>query len=445
MKSLIIKTKALIIILLIGNNTLSLAAQEGTIKEWTLNQCLSYAIENNIQIQQSRNNYQFGEESTALAKAAMFPSLAASISQNYTNYPSNNVTPNNMYSGTYGINAGMTLYKGGQLRNTLKKEKVGNEINAYSIDESINDIRIAIIQAYMQYLYSKESLQVAINSVSISETQRVRGEQLWHAGSISKVDYAQLENQVATDQYQEVVARNNLESCKLQIKQLLELNINEDISLTIPEIEEQVVLQVLSSKDDIYATAMNVMPQVMRAEKEIESSLINEKIARSGYFPTLSLSASIGTGNLSNGSFAFGTQLWNAFNENVSLTLAIPIYSNRQNITATRQAKITTDNTRLAAIGIAKELLVLVENAYLDATSAQSQYIAANEKLKFSKQSFDLISEQYGLGLKNTVELLTAQNDYISSQVEVLQAKYMAVMNIELINIYQGKSINSNY
>ena len=103
------------------------------------------------------------------------------------------------------------------------------------------------------------------------------------------------------------------------------------------------------------------------------------------------------------------------------------------------------ENTKLAAIGVEKELLKNVENVYLDVTSSQSQYKAAQEKLKFAKESFDLISEQYGLGMKNTVELLTAQNDYVSSQVELLQAKYMAVMGIELINIYQGKAINANY
>lgn len=439
------RVKMLFLTLLLTIQITCVRAQELADGKWSLTDCLNYAIENNIQIKQSRNNYQYGTESTAQAKAAMFPSVAASISQNYTNYPSNGVTPNNIYSGTYGLNAGMTLYKGGQLRNTLKREKVGNEIDSYAIDESINDIRIAIVQAYMQYLYSQESLQVAKNSVETSEAQRARGEQLWHAGSISKVDYAQLENQLATDQYQLVTAQANLESCKLQIKQLLELNIDQDIELVTPDIAETEVMQVLASKNEIYNRALGVMPQVQKAEKEVEASVINEKIAKSGYYPTLSLSASVGTGNFSNGSFAFGTQLWNSFNENVSLTLAIPIYSNRQNVTASRQAKITTDNTKLAAIGVEKELLKNVENVYLDVTSSQSQYKAAQEKLKFAKESFDLISEQYGLGMKNTVELLTAQNDYVSSQVELLQAKYMAVMGIELINIYQGKAINANY
>lgn len=134
----------------------AVAAQD-SLKVWTLQTCLDYALENNIQLQQSRNDYLSGLEDTREAKAALLPSLAVSATQGYTNYPSSNAEDNNSYTGTYGINAGLTLYEGGKLRTAVKEQRLQNRIDALSVAESANDIRIAIVEAYMQALYSRRS------------------------------------------------------------------------------------------------------------------------------------------------------------------------------------------------------------------------------------------------------------------------------------------------
>ena len=418
-------------------------AQEAS-KTWTLQECLDYAYQNNIQVRQSRNNQLSGIEDTKQAKAALFPSLVASTTQSYTNYPSSEVTDNNSYTGTYGITAGMTIFEGGKLRTEVKRQKVQNQMDALSVEESVNDIRIAIVQAYMQCL-SADAVRINRSTAEASKAQRDRAEEMLRTGSISRVDFAQLQSQYSSDEYQIVVAGSTLDNYKLQLKQLLELDIMEEMNPAVPGVKEENVLKALPPKNEVYETALKVMPQIRRGELGIEAAKLEEKSARAGFFPSISLSASVGTGHMSNNDFESGSQIWNRFNENVGLTLNIPIFSNRKNRTAVNKAKIALNDSYLEWTSLQKELLRNVESAYLDAVSAQAQYLSAREKEKYARESYELTSEQFRVGVKNTVELITAQNEYSAAQQQVLQAKYLTLLSIELLNIYQGLPASDIY
>ena len=432
----------------------SVAAQD-SVKQWTLQECLDYALENNIQLQKSRNDYLPGVEDTKMAKAARLPSLSVTSSQGFTNYPSASASfsdshsgsygfsSRNSYTGTYGINAGLTLYNGGKLQTAVKRQNLQNQIDALSVEESANDIRVAIVQAYMQALYAREAVEIAINTAKTSEAQRDRAREMFQAGSISQVDLAQLESQYQSDAYQVVVARTSLDNYKLQLKQLLELDITDQIELSVPEINESAVTRVLPDKTQIYATATENMPEIKRGELAVEAADLDIRQARAGFYPSLGLTASVGTGHMSGNHYESGSQIWNRFNENVGLSLSIPIFSNRQNRTATNKARIAAASSRLDQQDLLKTLLREVETAYLDAVSAQSQYVAANEKERYARQSYELTDEQFRVGMKNTVELITAQNEWSAAQQEVLQAKYMALLNMELLNIYQGQPVTT--
>ena len=419
-------------------------AQEAS-KTWTLQECLDYAYQNNIQVRQSRNNQLSGIEDTKQAKAALFPSLVASTTQSYTNYPSSEVTDNNSYTGTYGITAGMTIFEGGKLRTEVKRQKVQNQMDALSVEESVNDIRIAIVQAYMQCLYAADAVRINRSTAEASKAQRDRAEEMLRTGSISRVDFAQLQSQYSSDEYQIVVAGSTLDNYKLQLKQLLELDIMEEMNPAVPGVKEENVLKALPPKNEVYETALKVMPQIRRGELGIEAAKLEEKSARAGFFPSISLSASVGTGHMSNNDFESGSQIWNRFNENVGLTLNIPIFSNRKNRTAVNKAKIALNDSYLEWTSLQKELLRNVESAYLDAVSAQAQYLSAREKEKYARESYELTSEQFRVGVKNTVELITAQNEYSAAQQQVLQAKYLTLPSIELLNIYQGLPASDIY
>ena len=339
----------------------------------------------------------------------------------------------------------MTIFEGGKLRTEVKRQKVQNQMDALSVEESVNDIRIAIVQAYMQCLYAADAVRINRSTAEASKAQRDRAEEMLRTGSISRVDFAQLQSQYSSHEYQIVVAGSTLDNYKLQLKQLLELDIMEEMNPAVPGVKEENVLKALPPKNEVYETALKVMPQIRRGELGIEAAKLEEKSARAGFFPSISLSASVGTGHMSNNDFESGSQIWNRFNENVGLTLNIPIFSNRKNRTAVNKAKIALNDSYLEWTSLQKELLRNVESAYLDAVSAQAQYLSAREKEKYARESYELTSEQFRVGVKNTVELITAQNEYSAAQQQVLQAKYLTLLSIELLNIYQGLPASDIY
>lgn len=409
--------------------------------QWRLQDCLDYALEHNIQVKKSKIALLSGEEDESQARARLFPSLSASVSQGFVNYPSGETQNNNSYSGNYSVNANLTLFDGGKRINAIKQQEIQNQVNELSIEQNENDIRISLVQAYMQVLYAMESVTISENTVEVSKAQRDRAEELYRAGSISSVDLAQLESQYSTDKYQLVVAKKNLDNYRLQLKQLLELDIMEEMVLAVPELTEQHVVMPLPDKEIVYNQSLAVMPEIRTGELAIDKAELEIKRAKAGYLPTLSFNAGVSTGHVSGIGSAFDTQMWNRLNENIGLTLSIPIYSNRENKTAVNKARLAIDNSRLELLNAQKGLLRTVEGIYLDATSSQVQYLSANERLNYVKQSFDLTQEQFFLGMKNTIELLTEKNNLLNSRQELLQSKYMAIMSIQLLNIYQNLPI----
>lgn len=418
---------------------------QDTPKLWTLRACLDYALEHNIQVKKSKVTRLSGQEDTELAKAQLFPSLSASVTQGLVNYPSGDALSNTSYSGNYSVNASWKLFDGNKRTNAIKQQKLQNEVDELNVEQSEDDIQISLTQTYMQVLYAMESVRINENTVEVSRAQRDRAAELLKAGSISPVDFAQLESQFSTDKYQLVVAQTTLDNYKLQLKQLLEFDIMQDISVAVPELSTNDVLVPLPGKQDIYNTSLAVMPQLKSSLLNIDMAELEIKKARAGYLPSLSMNAGIGTGHLSGTDYTFGNQVWNKFNESIGLTLSIPLFSNRANKTAVNKAKLSVATSQLDLLNAQKALLQTVEGIYLDATSSQTQFTSATERLGYVLQSYNLTQEQFFLGMKNTLELLTEKNNYLTAQQEVLQSKYMAIMSIQLLNIYQKKPIEVNY
>ena len=410
---------------------------------WDFKSCIEYAMEQNIQVKKSQIALDESKVDTKLAKAQLFPSLSASINQNYANYPlsQSSTESKNNYSGNYGLTANWNLFEGGKRLNTIKQQQLQNQAQYYLIEEAKDDIEIAIAQTYLQILYANESVKINQYTLEVSDSQRKRAKELYNAGSISLSDYAQMESQYSSDKYQLVVAQTSLDEKKLELKQLLELDITEEMEIAIPELNDDDILSPLPDKHTIYQIALSVMPQIKSSELNINIAELNKKISKAGYYPTLSFNAGIGTGLLSGSNYLFGNQLWNQFNENIGISLNIPIYSKRENKSAVEKAQLQIQNSRLELTNVQKELLKTIENIYLDATSSQNQYIAAREKLKATEKSYQLVEEQFFLGMKNTLELLTEKNNLLSAQQEVLQSKYMTILNSQLLNFYQNKPI----
>ena len=413
---------------------------------WTLDECIDYALKNNITLKQNENNYLSGLEDTQQAKAALFPTLSFSTTQGVTNRPQNTVvgsqvysTSKNSYTGNYNLGANVTLFSGSSLRTAIKQSKLQNSIDSLSIETSKKDLVISIIQAYMQCLYAKEAISVAQSAAESAKASLDRAKELKDAGELSKVDVAQLESQYASDSYQVVTAKTSLDNYKLQLKQLLELGINDEIDVSEPGTEESDVLALLPAKQEVFSNAMEAMPEVKQAMLNVDAANLSIKQAKSGYSPTLSANAAVGSTNVSGAGTSMAEQIKNNMNESLGLTLSIPIFQGRKTKTAVNKAKIATANAVLSQQSTEKALLKEIEDTYLNAVSYQAQYLSAKEQASYAQQSYELTSESFQVGKKNTVELITAENSMTSAKQQVLQSKYMALMNLSLLDIYQGK------
>ena len=370
--------------------------------QWNLQACIDYALQQNITIRKNRLNAKSAEVDVKTARAALFPSLTASVSQRIVNRPNSqtntiidgdNITSSQSktsYNGSYGIDANWTLYNGSKRLNTLKQQRMNNRIAELGVAESENTIEESITQIYVQILYAAEAVKVNEATLDVSRAECERARALLAAGSIARSDLAQLEAQVSTDKYQLVTAQATLQDYKLQLKQLLELDGEKEMTL---------------------------------------------------YIPTISLSAGIGSTNTNGNDFTFGEQIKQNWNNSLGVTVSVPIFNNRQTKSAVQKAKIQKQNSELDLLDNQKNLYKTIEGLWLDANSAQQRYVAAIEKLRSTQTSYDLIQEQFNLGMKNTVELLTEKNNLLNAQQETLQAKYMAILNTQLLKFYQGEQI----
>ncbi len=421
--------------------------------QWDLQTCIDYALSHNISIRKNKITSESSAIDVKTAKAAFLPSMSASVSQRIVNRPysesgtiisGDNITSSQSktsYNGSYGIDVSWTLYNGNKRGNTLKQQQLNNRIADLNVAESENSIEESITQIYVQILYSTEAVKINESTLALSKAQSNRGKELLKAGSIAKTDLAQLEAQVSTDNYQLVTSQATLQNYKLQLKQLLELDGEQEMNLYLPNIGDTNVLTPLPSKTDVYNTALSFRPEIEASKLNINASELGIKVARSGYLPTLSLSAGIGTTNANGSDFTFGEQIKSNWNNSLGVTLSIPIFNNRTTKSSVQKAVLQKQTDELELIDQQKTLYKTIEGLWLDANSAQQQYAAALEKLRSTQTSYDLIQEQFNLGMKNTVELLTEKNNLLSAQQQTLQAKYMAILNAQLLKFYQGEKI----
>lgn len=432
-------------------SALSLSAQED--KQWTLEDCINYALEKNIQLQQNKISLQESEEDVKEAKAALFPSLSFSTGHNVVNRPyqenSSTVSGTEIissdskttYSGNYGLNAQWMLWNGNQRLNNIKQQKTNREIAQLTVAETENMLKEQIAQLFIQILYADESIAINKGTVEVSRATYERAQELFKEGSISKADLAQLEAQLSNDEYQLVTSESTLRNYKLQLKQLLELDNTKEMSLVLPHISDEHVMELLPSQTDVYQTALATRPEIKSSKLDIDNAKLAISSAKAGYMPTISLSASTSSTTNSSSSNNWTQQMKYGWNSMIGLSLSLPIFDQRQTKTSIRKARLQYDTTQLNLINAQKELYSTIESLYLDALNAQQQYVAAETKLKSSQTSFDMVSEQFNLGMKNTVELLTEKNNLLSAQQQRIQAKYMAILNRTLLNFYAGQEI----
>lgn len=411
--------------------------------QWSYTECVDYAKSHNISLRQSQLTQQSGLVDLEAARAQWFPSLSFSTSQGFTNYPRPaDGMKSNSYSGSYGLSAGWTIYNGGKRENTIKRNELSNEVNSLAVEAIHNNLETEIMVCYLQILYARDAIAIARQTCEVSRVQKERAEQLMLAGRMSRVDFVQLESQLHNDEYNVVSAEASYNSRCLELKKLLELGI--DTEMQLPELcfDDSAVLQPIPAKADVYAAAIAWLPEVKSLGIEGEMSDLDVKIARAGYAPTITLNGSVGTSNGSGTGYSFGNQLLNGLNEHIGVTLSVPVFDNKTNKSNVAKARIDKLNTSLRLQSKLNEVAQSVESYHIEAQNAQAKYISGKKQLESAELTDELTNEQFRLGMVNTLDLLSSHNALLNARQELLQSKYMAILNLKMLDFYQNREIN---
>ena len=421
--------------------TLELSAQ-GQFKRisMTLEECLSYAKEYNISLQMANLHVESISVDEKTARAAFLPSLSASVGQNLVNnpYAADFDQTTNTYNGNYSLDASMTLYNGGRNISTLKQSKLNTKIADLDAQTMESSLELDITQAYIRILYAIDQVEVIKQTVALSKKNLERGRSLLEVGRINQVDLAQLETAEASELYNLISAETERNDLFLELKQLLEIDEQATLDVVTPDFPQEQLEAPITPLFDVYMAASELRPEIKVSVLNVEVSELGVDLAKSGYMPTLSLTASSGFNHISANNFSFNQQFKNTWSNSIGLRLNIPIFSNRTTKSAVAKSNFAVQSAKLTLQESEKSLYKTVESLYNGAVNAQAKCRVAELKVVAVRRSLDLVTQQYELGLKNTIELLTEQDNYRRSSQEYLENKYTLILNRAFLYYYES-------
>ena len=426
------------------------ASTQCNARQWSLKDCIDYALANNITLQKAKLQERSALEDVKQSQAALLPSVKFSISQNATYNPwpekgratvADGYVQSNVnkayYNGSYNVSGNWTVWNGNRNRNTVKLNKLTAEQAKLDSAVTANNVLEQIAQLYVQILYSNEAINVSRESLKTSSVNEQRGQTMLNVGKISKADLAQLTAQRAQDEYNIVEAESNLRNYKRQLKQLLQIANDDEFDVSIPSTTDEMALQLVPALNEVYAATLEQRPEIKNAKLGIESSDLSIKIAKASKLPTVSLNAGLTTSTSSMSNKEWGAQMKNNFNIGAGLTISIPLFDNRQSKTAVNKAMIQKQSYLLDLQDKQTTLYSTVENYWLQAVTNQNKFKAAQVSTQSAQASYDLLSEQFKQGLKNIVELMNGKNTLLQAQQNELQSKYLTILNINMLEFYR--------
>ncbi len=419
-------------------------ASDGS-RQWTLKDCIDYAMENNITIKTGKLSVLSAKEDVNAASGQLFPSLSFSTTHQVGYNPfqdSKEGSDKVSYSGDYGLNANWTVWDGNKIRNNVKLQKLANQQAELSVDEQANSIQEQIVQLYVQILYVSEAVKVDEEILEISKQNTSRGEEMYNVGSISKADLSELQAQLASDEYNLVNIKGTLEDYKLQMKYLLRLDYDYDFDIALPAASDEQALSAIPSVESVIEPALDNRPEIKNAMLNIESSSLDLSIAKSGYGPTIGLTGGVGTNTMTGMGYSWSSQMKKNLSGSLGATLSIPIFDNRSTKTTVNKAKIELEQAKLNAADAQSSLALTIEGFWINATTNQERFKSAQVSVMSASDSYELLCEQFRLGLKNIVELTTGKSVLLNAQQSRLESKYMTILYMQLLEFYKGEEMN---
>lgn len=435
----------IILILLIVQIVSAQETNPDTSNIWSLDDCLEYALENNITIKDASLNKGQAEVDYSKAKSSRLPNLYGSASQTFSN--GNSIDPitsdfvsEQIHSTNVSLNSSMTIFQGNQINNQIAQNELLLNQSVFLEEEVKNNIIISILENYLQILYAKEGITIAENNLAASEKEVERAKARLDAGSIALSDYTEAQSQAASNKYTVITAKNTYQQYVIALKQLLELDPTQDIEIeTLSSDLDYVTIEL--DKMKIYNNALGILPEVNASKIGVEVSEKELEIAKGAYLPTLSLVSSLGSGYTSINDNSFSDQFDLNFNQRIGLSIDIPIFNRNQTKAAVQSAQINIEKAQISQQLVEKEVYKKVETAYQNALSTQEQLVAALASKDAAEQSYALAQKKYELGALSTTDLVISQNTFTNAQQNYLQAKYLNILYQQLLQFYQGKEI----
>lgn len=419
-------------------------------RTWTLQDCINYALQNNITLQKNRVSRLSAIEDVKQSQAALLPSLSASTSHNvsYNPWPEQGSytvagskvqthVDKTYYNGSYGISANWTVWNGNQNHNQIKLNKITADRAALDSATTASTLQEQITQLFVQILYSQEAVKVNEATLETSKKNEERGKEFVKVGNMSRADLAQLTAQRAQDEYSVVQAQSSLNDYKRQLKQLLQITDQDEFDVTADEPTDAMALSTIPTVTSVYDSALNTRPEIKNAQLGIKSSEVSLKLAKAQRMPTIGLNASIGTNTTSMNDNNWTQQLKNNLIGGAGVTVSIPIFDQRQTKTAVNKAILSKQNYELDLRDKQTTLYSTIENYWLQAYNNQAQYKSAKISTQSAKESYELLQEQFNQNLKNVIELMNGKDALLKAQQSELQAKYLTILNMEMLKFYK--------
>ncbi|WP_437921278.1 TolC family protein [Sphingobacterium sp. LRF_L2] len=411
-------------------------------KVWSLNDCIQYALENNISVKSAALDISTAELNYKQARYnKTLPTVSGSGSVNAANGSSINAITSEFVNqfqltNSYGVTAALSLYEGGRLNLEIQKNALLVKQSELYKSEAVNNIQLSVIEGYLQSLYYFEGISIAKNLLASSKEELEQGRVKFNNGALARKDLADLETQYAANQYAVVSAENQYAQQVLTLKQLLEIDPQEEFVIQNNPLSEDIV--EIPRKDQVFQNALATLPTVKIYDLQADILKKELDITKAAYKPSLSLNGGLNSGYTNSLSSSYWTQVRGNFSQNIGLSLSVPIFSKKQNKTNISLAKINIQQNELDKLSASKSLYAKIETVWQNAVSNQAQEVSAKIARDNAKLAYELSRKKYDFGGLTTTELTVSRNTYLSAEQTYLQARYLSELYLSLLNFYQG-------
>ena len=419
-------------------------------QQWSLRQCIDYAVEHNIQVKQREVSRMQRELDVNTAKNSRLPDLSASASESFSF--GRGLTAQNTYSNTntsstsFNLSSSVPLFTGYRIPRTLEMQKLNLEAATADLEKAKNDIRMQVAQAYVQILYNLELCEVANRQIEIDSMHVHRLTEMMKNGKASGTEVAQQEASLAQSRLTATQADNDYRLSLLSLTQLLELPSPEGFTIS-REVNQELWNEIhsLPSPDVIYQEALIIKPEIQAEQSRLASSAKNIDIAKSAKLPSLSLSGGLGTNYYKTSGLPgdkFFKQLNNNFSQFLGLNLNVPIFNRFETRNNIKNAQLSQYNQQLQLDNVKKNLYKEIQQAYYNAVTSEAKYQSSEQAKRSQEEAFRLMSAKYEYGKANITEFNEAKNNLMKAESDLVRAKYEYLYQNALIDFYRGKDLS---